>query len=515
MTTTRPPFTPLLALALACAPAALADGSASQHLVGWCYQEFDHSQMRGVVSLAAGGAATMGIREDGSVVGWGSNADGQLSVPATLGPVSQISVSHGSGTHVMALRLDGTVACWRRNSSRECAVPQGLSNVVQVSAGNGFSTALRANGLVECWGFSANGQCGPASGRTIKQVTAGAAHCLSLFEDGTVRAWGTTSLIAGIATDPLTQDVPANLTDVASIASGVNHCIAIRQNGTVVCWGRNTNLQCNVPAGLTGVIAAAGGGRHTVALKSDGALVGWGLDWQIYPPPSTIPLVQQVACSERGATAALDAAGAPIVWGPSTLKVRVQKPADLTGVSRLVMGDDHAVALCTDGSVRCWGENSRGQATPPTMSSAATQVAAGSSHSLALLADGSVSAWGWNADGIDQATVPAWVHNATFVAANGNSSIVMIEQQDCDADDRWDAWQIMHGEWDWNTNWLLDSCERSGGDLDMNGELNAADIALILLDFGPCDGCPTDLDGNGVVDAGDLALVMMAYGPVD
>ena len=46
----------------------------------------------------------------------------------------------------------------------------------------------------------------------------------------------------------------------------------------------------------------------------------------------------------------------------------------------------------------------------------------------------------------------------------------------------------------------------------MNGELNAADIALILLDFGPCAGCPTDLDGNGVVDAGDLALVMMSFG---
>ena len=46
----------------------------------------------------------------------------------------------------------------------------------------------------------------------------------------------------------------------------------------------------------------------------------------------------------------------------------------------------------------------------------------------------------------------------------------------------------------------------------MNGEFNAADISLILMDFGPCEGCPTDLDGSGVVDLGEVAMVMLQFG---
>jgi hypothetical protein len=60
---------------------------------------------------------------------------------------------------------------------------------------------------------------------------------------------------------------------------------------------------------------------------------------------------------------------------------------------------------------------------------------------------------------------------------------------------------------------LLADCERTAGDLDMNGQFNAADISLILMDFGPCEGCPTDLDGSGVVDLGDVAMVMVQFGP--
>ena len=39
------------------------------------------------------------------------------------------------------------------------------------------------------------------------------------------------------------------------------------------------------------------------------------------------------------------------------------------------------------------------------------------------------------------------------------------------------------------------------------------DIALIMLDFGPCPACPSDLDGSGTVDFGDVALAMLNFGP--
>ena len=50
------------------------------------------------------------------------------------------------------------------------------------------------------------------------------------------------------------------------------------------------------------------------------------------------------------------------------------------------------------------------------------------------------------------------------------------------------------------------------GDLDGDGSVGGGDLALLLLDYGPCVGCPGDLDGTGVVDGGDIALVLLEFG---
>lgn len=54
------------------------------------------------------------------------------------------------------------------------------------------------------------------------------------------------------------------------------------------------------------------------------------------------------------------------------------------------------------------------------------------------------------------------------------------------------------------------------GDLDASGEVDGADLALLLGDWGQCDDpgdCPADLDDSGVVDGADLALLLGAWGP--
>ncbi len=50
------------------------------------------------------------------------------------------------------------------------------------------------------------------------------------------------------------------------------------------------------------------------------------------------------------------------------------------------------------------------------------------------------------------------------------------------------------------------------GDLDGDGVVSGADIALLLLDFGSCPGCAADLDASGTVDAGDVALLLLMFG---
>ncbi|MBM4006675.1 MAG: hypothetical protein FJ292_03785 [Planctomycetes bacterium] len=49
------------------------------------------------------------------------------------------------------------------------------------------------------------------------------------------------------------------------------------------------------------------------------------------------------------------------------------------------------------------------------------------------------------------------------------------------------------------------------GDLDGDGTVGASDISILLLDFGPCPGCPSDLDGSGEVDAGDLSFLLLLF----
>ena len=50
-------------------------------------------------------------------------------------------------------------------------------------------------------------------------------------------------------------------------------------------------------------------------------------------------------------------------------------------------------------------------------------------------------------------------------------------------------------------------------DLDRSGFVDNSDVALLLLDFGPCPGCTSDLDGSGTVDFGDAAVLLLDAGP--
>jgi len=52
-------------------------------------------------------------------------------------------------------------------------------------------------------------------------------------------------------------------------------------------------------------------------------------------------------------------------------------------------------------------------------------------------------------------------------------------------------------------------------DLNHDGVVNGADIAVLLGAWGPCSSsnCPADLNHSGTVDGGDLAILLGAWGP--
>jgi uncharacterized repeat protein (TIGR02543 family) len=78
----------------------------------------------------------------------------------------------------------------------------------------------------------------------------------------------------------------------------------------------------------------------------------------------------------------------------------------------------HTCGLASDGSLRCWGENSFDQTTVPTLSSGLnyTAVSAGGYHTCGLVSDGSLQCWGWNDYG--QTIVPALSGGLTYTAVS-------------------------------------------------------------------------------------------------
>jgi len=83
---------------------------------------------------------------------------------------------------------------------------------------------------------------------------------------------------------------------------------------------------------------------------------------------------------------------------------------------------------------------------------------------------------------------------------------------DCDGDDRPDLLEIAADpSLDANADGALDACTRPiPGDVNGDGRVDAADIALLLNAWGTSDPA-ADLDHSGTVDAPDLSIVLSGW----
>ena len=85
--------------------------------------------------------------------------------------------------------------------------------------------------------------------------------------------------------------------------------------------------------------------------------------------------------------------------------------------------------------------------------------------------------------------------------------------QDCDADGVPDQCAIAAGAVpDRNGNGVPDPCDNPA-DLDGDGDVDGADLGLLLAAWGPCAApCPADLDGDGAVGGADVGLLLASWG---
>ncbi|MFZ4722392.1 MAG: thrombospondin type 3 repeat-containing protein [Phycisphaerales bacterium] len=84
--------------------------------------------------------------------------------------------------------------------------------------------------------------------------------------------------------------------------------------------------------------------------------------------------------------------------------------------------------------------------------------------------------------------------------------------EDCNLNGAPDPCDILQGAADENANQRIDDCEIAGGDFDLNGSIDTADLSFLLLFWNEVNPPIGDLDGSGMCDGGDLALLLLMIG---
>ncbi|NMO16819.1 tandem-95 repeat protein [Pyxidicoccus fallax] len=260
--------------------------------------------------FAAGGAHTCAILDNDTLKCWGLNAWGQLGLgdhenrgdrPGNIGDwLSPVDLGTGrtarglaaGGAHTCAILDDGSVKCWGDNQYGQL----GLGDTRSRGDDPGeMGDALPPVDL--------------GTGRTAKTLAAGGNYVCAILDDGTVKCWGDNrSGTLGLGDTEARGDDPGEMGDALplvelgtgriamALAAGVSHVCALLDDASVKCWGDNRSGSLGLgdianrgdapgemgdalpPVSLgTGRIATSlTAGTHTCASLDDGGIKCWG-----------------------------------------------------------------------------------------------------------------------------------------------------------------------------------------------------------------------------------------------
>jgi len=313
-------------------------------------------------AVAAGDSHSCAIVEQGRVVCWGDNADGQLGDGSFLGSTTPVPVSNLDGVvelalggkHSCALRTDGSVWCWGDATFRQIGqftdsgVPvavTGVTNAGGIAAGANHNCAFLNGGTAMCWGAGAAGQLGhglnPSSLQpvmvdslsSVSGVAAGADYSCGLDVNFAVYCWGSAGTVSSGNTPSVINFLgspgpPLAGTDLATTDA---FACALRVDKPW-CWGEGYQRAAG-EVNLPNVIALEDSSGHVCALVQGGAVYCWGAND-----------AGQIGNGLAGGSVA----------SPTEVSA-LPGPA-----SSLGPGSHHTCAV-VQGSVACWGDNSAGQ----------------------------------------------------------------------------------------------------------------------------------------------------------
>lgn len=289
----------------------------------------------------------------------------------------------------------------------------GGTNWSQVSCGEFFSSGIKSDGTLWCWGDGIEGQMGDngttdrsspvqtvATGTNWKQVSCGQFHVGAVKTDGTLWLWGYNvngelGNNSSVGKSSPVQTVSTG-TDWRLVSCGYLHTAAIKTDDSLWLWGDNVYGQLGNNSNGTDIsspIQTISGGTNwktvsvgrefTSAIKTDGTLWSWGIN-----------TYGQLGDNSR-----------------TSRSSPVQTVAGGTNWKQVSCGHYHIAAIKTDGTLWLWGRNNFGllgdntstdKSSPVQTVSGGTnwkQVSCGLNHTAGIKTDNSLWLWGRNQTG--------------------------------------------------------------------------------------------------------------------
>ena len=335
------------------------------------------------INASCGPSHTIAIKSDGTIWSWGVNSSGQVgnntttttNSPVQIGTDTNWSKINAGGSVTFAIRATGTLWGWGENSAGGVGdnTATNKSSPVQIGtrndwtniptgnkAGNAIGFAVRSDGTLWSWGYGNNYQLGlahPGSDIAIvdtqlkfTNISAGGSHSMAVAANGKLWGWGGLNSSGQLGTNNTTQTTSSPV-----------------QIGTLNNWSR--------------LFASWSG---TMAIKTDGTLWAWG---------------RNVTFGQLGDNT--------VVTRSSPVQI-----GTLNNWSTLAVGNNHTLALKTDGTLWSWGGNTNGELGQNIATSAHRSspvqvgtetnwawIGAGSNHSLAVKTNGTLWTWGRGTSG--------------------------------------------------------------------------------------------------------------------